>query len=205
MPAAQVVAGGFADRITQSPVTKSRVLAQQESMPHGVIVALFGEAASGKDDLPGRKSMSESKPVAASVKEIKAAYPKAKSEFIIRCMEDEMTMEQVGQEHAKEVEQENETLSAKVAAMEKELADLKAVKACDSQACEKAKEEEPVAKAGVTPVAKAKCASLVSAKAQWLEVVDTNIKSGMDRARAAREANRTHGHLREAMLTEVNN
>lgn len=203
LTAAQAVESGFANRITATPVKKDRVLARVNEMPHGVVAALFEPATSGiKIDSKKGKPMSESGPVAATTKQIKAAFPKAKSEFIIKCLEAEMTMEDVGKEHASDTEKENETLSAKVAAMEKELGELKALKACSDE------EEKPEAKvaakaSGVKPIAKAKTVSS-SARDQWNEVVESNVKAGMDRMRACRKANLTHGELRAAMVAEVN-
>jgi ATP-dependent protease ClpP protease subunit len=208
------VAMGFVNRITPTAVS-GRVFAKTNNLPHGVVAALFGAGSGGnKNSQPKEKPMSESKPVAATVKQIKAAYPKAKESFIVRCMEKEMPMEEVSSEYSEELTKENETLSAKVKAMEDELTALKAAKATEEEqvkmALAKAKtEEEEMAKAkahsGVKPVAKSQSpAAATSARAKWSGLVSAKIQSGLSRDKAILEVEKTDPNLRLEMLAEVN-
>lgn len=146
--------------------------------------------------------MSESTRVAASIKQIKAAFPKAKSEFIVRCMEKEMTMEEIGSSVMEELTEENETLSAKVKAMEEELAMLKAAA---SAKAEEYKEPMMAAKSsGVAPVARASSAGAISAKAKWNSEIASYVAKGMSKAQAAMLVNKSNPTLRQQMLAEVN-
>jgi ATP-dependent protease ClpP protease subunit len=205
--AQEAVAAGLANRITQTPIM-GRVFAQVKDMPHGIVQALFGSGPSGDNREPTKvKTMSESpKPVAATVSEIKRKFPKAKSDFIVKCMDKEMAMEDVATAAMEETMMENETLSAKVAAMEQELMALKA-KAMEVEI--EPEEEKPMvaraAQAGVTPVAKAHSSAGVSAKAKWNSEISALVSRGMSKAQAALSVNKSHPNLRQQMLAEVNN
>jgi ATP-dependent protease ClpP protease subunit len=201
--AEQAVAAGLVNRITPTPVM-GRVFAQLNSMPHGIVKALFGAGPSGDNRVPTKgKTMSETlKPVAATVQQIKQAFPKAKAEFIVRCMEQQMPMEQVAVTAVQETMSENDTLMARVAAMETELAAMKA----KAMEVEVMPEEEPVvakATGGVKPVAKAKAAT-VSARTQWDTQVYAKTSIGIPRAKAVLMVNKENPGLREQMLAEVN-
>lgn len=209
--AEQCVAMGFANRITPTAVS-GRVFAKTKNLPHGVVAALFGEAVNGNNDKQENISMSNTQKVAATVKQIKSAYPKAKTEFIVRCMEKEMAMEDVAAEYNEELEAENDTLSAKVKAMEEELQALKA-KAMEEeeiQAKAKAMEEEEEAeakaraKSGIKPVAKGHSASNVSARAAWFAAVNAKVANGLPKAKAIIEVDQEDPTLRQRLLDEVN-
>lgn len=203
--AGQCVALGLVNRITQTPVS-GRVFAKTNYLPHGVVTALFGAGVGGnKQSQPREQPMSDSTPVAATVKQIKAAYPKAKTEFIVRCMEKEMPMEEVSNAMSEELQTENETLSAKVKAMEDELTALKA-----QLTPAPTPEPEPStakAKSGVKPIAKGTSAggsTQTSAKARWASLVSAKIQSGMARSQAIHAVEREEPTLREEMLQESN-
>jgi hypothetical protein len=204
--ASTALASGFVNRITPSPVT-GQVFAKSKSMPHMVFASLFSGGQSGDNREPTKgKSMSESqKPVAATVTEIKRKFPKAKSDFIIKCMEKEMPMEDVAAAAMDETMAENETLAMKVQAMETELAALKA-KALEIEVEPKEEEVMPVAKAksGVTPVAKAKAGSGPSAKAKWSDAVQAKVSAGIARGNAIISVEKEFPGLRQQMLEEVN-
>lgn len=214
MNATDAVANGFADRVTTKPIA-GRPLAHMESMPHGVVAALFGAGSRGDSESHKEHSMSDSKPVAATVQEIKSAFPKAKAEFVLSCIEKSLPIASVAAAAAEEMMSENEELMAKVAAMEEELAAAKAMldeKAKAEEPAEeeaKAMEEEETAKAkarrtGVAPIARG-TASKPSAKARWDEAVDKAIeRCNGNRAKAVALANKSNPGLRQAMLTEVN-
>lgn len=207
--AEQAVAAGLANRITPTPVM-GRVFAQLNSMPHGIVKALFGADPIGDNRVPTRgKTMSETlKPVAATVQQIKQAFPKAKAEFIVKCMEQQMPMEQVAVTAGNDAMAENESLVSRIAAMETELAAMKA-KAMETEVVE---EEIPVATVapvakttGVKPVSKATTsASSISAKTKWNEALQASMSRGVPKAKAVLLVNKEHPGLREQMLAEVN-
>lgn len=214
--ATDAVAYGLADRVTQSPV-KGRAFARLDSMPHGVVTALFGAGSGGDNDSKKGKPMTESVPVAATVQQIRTAYPKAKAEFVLSCIEKSMPMASVASAAAEEMMKENEELKAKVSAMEEEMTAIKAkameeeMPAEEESAKAKAKaeddEEKEVAKArakGVKPVAKG-TSSKPSASARWENAIETSIpKCGGNKMKAVALANRQNPGLREAYLAEVN-
>src|SRR5690606_29278745 len=122
MNATDAVALGFADRITEKPVT-GRAFARMDSLPHGVVAALFGAGSGGEKREPTKgKPMSESQPVAATIQEIRSAFPKAKAEFVLKCLERSLPMASVASAAAEEMMTENEQLQSRVAELEDELA-----------------------------------------------------------------------------------
>ena len=206
--ATNALANGFVNRIAPTPVM-GRVFAKVKTMPHGIVQALFGAGPSGDNREPTKeKTMSESqKPIAATVTEIKRKFPKAKAEFIVRCMEKEMPMEEVAVAVVDETMAENDTLMARISALETEMAAMKA-KAMEVPVEEEVVVEEvaPVAKAksGVAPVAKAKSAGSVSAKAKWQSLIQAKVVSGIPKSKATSSVNKENHGLREQMLAEVN-
>ena len=83
-------------------------------------VAILGVYGHGKD-----RSMLLSE-MAPSIKEIKAAFPKMKDSFFVKCLERELPIASVASAAAEELMAENQELMAKVAAMEEEMTALKA-------------------------------------------------------------------------------
>jgi ATP-dependent protease ClpP protease subunit len=210
LDAKSAIQHGFANQITSQPVALKRPIANQHTVPHGVIVALSGAADIGnKQSQTKEKPMSDSPRVAASLKQIKAAFPKAKADFVIRCMEKEMTIEEVNASAMDEVQAENESLYAKVKAMEEELAAMKAAKAMEEPKPDAMDddEEEVVGKApsaAVAPVAKARRAPAISARVRWNEVIENYEKSGLSRLQSAQKACREHRDLHNELLAEAN-
>jgi ATP-dependent protease ClpP protease subunit len=191
---------GLADAITESPkvgrpVSPNSLL----KLPHGVVMALFGNSP----DLPKETKMSQTATrVAAMPKAIKAKFPRASAEFVVRCMEKEMTMEEVTDEYMEETEEESislkaqvEELQAKVKAMEEEKLTAKA----------KAEEMKPAARAGVQAIAQGTgVQTRGSAKAVWLGEVQARMKNGLPRDRAMVAVDRDNPELRRAYLDEIN-
>lgn len=202
------VAFGLADRVTQSPV-KGRAFAKIDSMPHGVVTALFGAGSGGDNDSKKEKPMTESVPVAATVQQIRAAYPKAKAEFVLACIEKSMPMGSVASAAAEEMMKENEDLKAQVKAFEEEKAAATAKATAEADPVEPDEDDKPAAKVtakakGVKPVAKGTSGS-PSAKARWDNAIDAALpKCSGNKMKAVALANRQNPGLREAMLTEVN-
>ncbi len=221
--ATEAVAFGLADRITQKPI-KGRVIARVESLPHGVATALFGAGSGGDNDSKKGQKMTESKPVAATVKEIKAAFPalaKKRPEFVVDCIEREMPLASVASAAAEEMMKENEELKAKVSAMEEELAKAKAEITIDTededeeempaeakakaQDDEEKKDAEAKARArGAKPLAKG-TSGRPSAKLRWDAAVESAMaKTRNDKPKAVALASRLNPGLRAAMVAEVN-
>ena len=162
-------------------------------------------------------------PKPASARAIKQALPKAKAEFIVRCMEKEMSMEEVKDEYmttaeeemtkleqmveelteAKAVlEQELEEARAKVSAMEEEMAKTKAEKMDDEKMKAKSRYRfggpaVPVA----PPVAQG---STLSPKEEWEQVVGEYVARGMTRMNAVKAANRSHAEVRARLVDSAN-
>jgi ATP-dependent protease ClpP protease subunit len=208
--AEQSVAMGFATRITGQSVL-GRPFAKLKNMPHGVVAALFGAGSGGNQEPPTKvKPMSDSTPVAATLQEIKAAFPKAKSDFIVKCLERSMPMASVASAAVEEMMAENEMLRGQIKAMEEEMAKAKSAMPTEEEpvAMEHDDEEEAEAKAvargGVKPIAKSKTGG-PSARVRWGNAVDSCLaKCNGNKAKAVAMANRTNPGLRQAFLDEVN-
>jgi ATP-dependent protease ClpP protease subunit len=213
----QCVAMGLANRIAGKSVI-GRPFAKMKNMPHGVVAALFGAGSSGNQEPPNKEiPMSDSTPVAATLQEIKAAFPKAKSDFVISCLERSLPMASVASAAVEEMMTENAALLAQVAAMQEELSKAKAMDEPaeeepapteeETTALAKAEEEEKVeakARSGVKPIAKAKTSG-PSARVRWESAIDTCMpKCKGNKAKAVAMANRTNPGLRQAFLDEVN-
>jgi len=209
--AQQAVEMGLAKRIAGQPVI-GRAFAKVKTMPHGVVAALFGAGSDGENRETEGKPMSTA-PVAATIQEIKAAYPKAKAEFVVKCLERSLPMASVATAAAEEMMAENEDLKTKCKAMEEELAKYKAMESesdddeekPDARAEEDEEKVEAKAKArGVKPVAKARTGG-PSARVRWDQAVDAAMaKTGNNKLKAVALANRNHPGLREAFLAEAN-
>ncbi len=219
MDATTALANGFVNRITPTPVM-GRVFAKVKTMPHGIVQALFGAGLSGDNREPTKETtMSDSQvPVAATIKEIKAAYPKAKAEFIVKCMEQAMPMNQVAEAAYAEVMIDNQSLAGRIAMLESKIAAMEA-----TEVTEDAQEQVvapvaaspvaplpsqnpdvPKAKSGVAPLAKSKPALQVNAKSDWFTKIQAKVKDGVPRDKAAALVNKENPGLRQQMLDEVN-
>ena len=162
--------------------------------------------------------MSTTQPAAASLAEIKAAFPKAKAEFIVRCLEKSLPMASVMTEALAAMEEELMQAKAKLAEYESSKEEEPIAMEEDELSAEMEEEEEkPMAKAkakakakstqrplsGVKPVAKpTQGGSSMSAKAKWRGEVESRIKAGMSRERAIDAVERECPGLRHEMLEE---
>ena len=207
----EAIDAGLATRIkgTAKPTT---LALSNIDLPYRAVASLRCEAPSGDtSEHEETTEMPESNtPVAATVAEIKAAFPKAKGDFIVSCLEKNMPIASVAAAAAEELMAENEELTAKVAAMEEEMATLKASAEASTNA-EGDGETEAEANAQNTVNALAKGLDAVSnvtssdgpsATARWNEAVAQYSKH--PRAKAVRLANRNNPGLREQMLAEAN-
>jgi len=196
--ARQAVELGFADRVIGSEPVAEKSL---------VFAAFFKEEA---------KEMT--KPAPATLKEIKKAFPKAASDFVVRCMEEELPLEGVTSALLAELQQENETLKAQIKAMQEEMVQAKAIsaKAEDMPATEDEDEIEdaPTAKAfkksarkpGHKPLPQGfgKSGSFTNAQEEWNESVKKYVALGMTKQKATVRTNRENPGLRERLVQEAN-
>lgn len=215
--AQQCVEMGFANRITGKQVI-GRTFATASTMPHGVVAALFGVGSGGNKEPRKVKPMSDSTPVAATLPEIEAAFPKLKPSTILACLRKSLPMASVASAAVEEMMNENAALRAQVKAMEEEMVTAKAEFPAEEDP-EKdpaaativetdTEEEEPMtakAKAsGVRPIAKAKTSG-PSASVRWNSAIDSCLaKCSGNKMKAVAMANKNNPGLREAFLQEVN-
>ena len=217
--AEQSVEMGLAKRIAGQPVI-GRAFAKVKNIPHRVLAALSGSGSGGDNDSTKGKTMSESKPVAATLQEIEAAFPKASEKFIVKCLRRNLPLASVASAAAEEMMSENEDLKKQVTAMTEELAKYKAAeleisteddseeepKPADAKAMDG--EEDPMkakAKArGVRPVAKARTSG-PSASARWNQAIENCLpKCNGNKMKAAALADRNNPGLRQAFVDEFN-
>lgn len=210
--AQEALAFGLVNSIANQPV-RATPFARKKDMPQRVFASLFeADVAGNKEPLQRKKTMSDSQPVAATIQEIKRAFPKAKAEFIVKCMEQQMPMPQVAATAMEETMSENDSLMARVNALETEMAAMKAkameveIEPEEVMPAAKAEEVMPAARAksGVTPVAKAKTVGTVSAKAKWTQLIQAKVSTGVPQNKAVLFVNKENPGLREQMLAEVN-
>jgi ATP-dependent protease ClpP protease subunit len=213
--AKEAVNQGYANGIIQAkPVA---VKAMIKNMPQGVLRSLSGDRsdAGNERETTQEKTMSTTQPVAASLAEIRAALPKAKPDFILKCLERNLPMASVMSEAAATLEEECMSLRAELEkmksakAMEEETA-AKAKAQEEEQMKAKAMEEEEMAKAkarsGVKPIAKGSSGvtGSATASAKWKAALQSKIDSGIPRAKAIFAIEVEHPGLRQQMVEEAN-
>ena len=211
--ASAVSSGAVATRITPQ--------AKHTRLPQRVFTALFSAGSDGDLESAEEDTVADSpKPKAASIKEIKASFPKMSSDFVLKCVEDELPMASVAAAAAEELTSENEDLMAKLAAQEEELVALRAkVGAMDEETPEAMDdeedpaamddEEEPAAKAkakrnGVAPVARRQTTPTKDVLAEWNSAVQSFVAKGMKRPQAVIAANKANPRLREQVVAAAN-
>jgi hypothetical protein len=184
-------------------------------MPHGVYAALFG-AGTGGNKGESRKviPMSESvNPVAATVEEIEAQFPKMKPTTILACLKKKMPLAQVAQAAMEETMSENQMLAAKCqeleqkyAAMEQEMTALKASMMPSEEeppvVVPAVEEEQSRASTGVAAVAKATTAG-PTATTKWNDEIQSRVSKGMTKAQAALDVDTTFPDLRSRFVAEA--
>lgn len=194
-----------AQKKTRTPINA------QSKLPLQVYASLRCESLGGENREPTEEKSMSSQPVAASVSEIKAAFPKAKAEFIVRCMEQAMPMPEVQQAMNTDLQSENEQMAARIADLEQQLAAMSAQ--AEVIVVPSEEEEEPAppmmaakAKSGVQPIARAASSSpaVQPAKTRWQKALDECLPLAGNKIKAAAMANRKYPGLREEMLSEVN-
>lgn len=197
---------GYVDSIARAKTYEERAFAKRKIMPQGVLRSLCGDRSDAGEnrETTREKSMSDTKPVAASLAEIKAAFPKAKADFVLNCLERNLPLASVMTEMVSVLENENMALKA-------ELDNYKAQAAAMAQEEEQVivteKEDEMArakAKSGVKPIAKGNSESKPSAKLRWQAEFSKKVSAGMRRDQAVFAIEREFPGLRQEMVAEVN-
>lgn len=192
--AEQCVELGFADRIigSEKPMAKSEAFAK-----------FFNPVVRTLD-----MSTTDTQPKAATPQEIRSAFPKAKAEFVLSCIERQIPMAQVASEAARAMEEENTSMASQIAAMQDELAKMKALLEEKDQSLVVKEEELAKAKAkkvGISPLAQSSGSNPAgSAKSRWMAAVSDKVASGMARSKAITQVDVEQPELRQEMLSEVN-
>lgn len=200
--ATEAVRLGFASRIVSTEM-KSRLVPQSRhnKLPQMVFAALFGAGPSGDKIEPTKEKPMSTEPVAATIEEIEAKFPNMKPERILACVKKKLPMASVLTEALGAMEEEMLAMRAKLAEYESK---AKAMETEVKPEEELEPEMKAQAKSGVKPVAKATSSSKPSARIQWQQAIDAEIKAGKTRGDAVKAVNRSYPGLRESYLSEVN-
>lgn len=204
--AEQAVSMGLCSRVVKAQKkTRSQLRAK---LPVQVFAALRGEGL-GSEKVEEKKMSTQ--PVAATLAEIRAAFPKAKSDFVLSCLEKSLPMASVASAAVEEMMTENAALKEQCQALEEKCKALEAKAAItieeepaetetEGEMCEaKAK-----AKPGVKPVARANGGTSKSARAEWESAIDAEVKNGKSKFEAGKIVNKKFPGLRARYLQEVN-
>ena len=150
-----------------------------------------------EEDFPMAETK-QNEPQAATVKQLQEWFPNASSDFVLKCLADECTMDQAKDRWTKYVEQEfasaaklNQDLQENDAKLRQELDELK--------------KKKETAGADVGGSSGGKQEGAASAKDQWDQAFANELeKAKGDRFKAALAADKNNPGLREEMLAEVN-
>lgn len=208
--ASEAQQAGLVDRVL-STKKASRIIEASRNLPLRVVASLkVNGDPSGDCRVPQENRTMATERVAATAKGIKAKYGKAVSaEFIVKALEEEMSMDDVGEMLVEELMSQVEEMSAKLAAMNEEVSALKAQAEEMAQEEMKAQEmmpkeeEKPAMRArGVAAVRSAPVPVVKDALQQWNDKVFAYTESGMDKASAVRRVNKENPGLRAAMMQQ---
>ena len=204
--ATEALEAGLCTQILEGAKASSIPVAFTESLPYSVVASLRSGGRSGDDELKDDDHMAEKvEPVAATVGEIQAAFPKMKSDFVLECVKRSLPMASVAAEAAAELLAENESLKEQMAAMTEEIESYKAKAMEEEEAKAMEEKEEAEAKNQAkahSPVENVTGGNAQSATVAWKDAVAKY--SDRSRPEAVRLANRNNPGLREKMLEEVN-
>lgn len=195
--ATDALAAGYVNRIIGAK--QVRAVAKTMQIPQSVMTSLCGDDVSKPKE---KKKMSTETPVAATLAEIKAVYPKASAEFLVKCIEKQLPVASVMSEALAAMEEELTKCKAQIAAMEAKAMEISVEPEEETPAESEAKAK---AKSGVKPVAKATGGTAKpAASVQWKTAIEAKVAQGLARPKAVLAVNRENPGLREQMLAEVN-
>ncbi len=201
---------GLVSKVLSQPSPTQVPVAFIEKLPHGVAKSLRKDTPAGDKQETSEMSQ-KAEPVAATVKELRTAFPKMSDTFVLGCIEKSLPMASCAEAAASELLKENEELKARVQAME----DEKAAAQEESDANAKAEEEEAekeeadeqeaaqAAAKGHSAVGNVGGGSGPTAAARWTEAV-ASFGNAIPRHLAVRKANRANPGLRDQMVAEAN-
>ena len=196
---------GLVDRILPGRKA-SRTIESRTNLPQRVMASLKVSDNPIGDHAPRKGTDMATEKVAATAKAIKAKYGKvASAEFIVKALEEEMSMDDVGEMLIEELMSKVEEMQAKMAGMNEEMAALKAqAEEVKSQEHYMPKEEEkPAMKArGVAAIRSAPVPTIQNATQSWKEKIEKYVSQGLDQVAAVRRVNRENPGLRASMLSE---
>jgi len=172
----------------------------------------------GINDRDDKDLKMTTKKVAATLKELKAAFPRARAEFYVRAMDEEMTIEEATEERLLAMEEELvkakadfdqlqadfDEVQSRNAMLEDELAQARA----DFDEPQSMDDDEPTratrAAATAVPHVRRTRSTTSSARAQWDAAVEKLEASGMPRYKAVRRVAVLHPDLRRKLVDEAN-
>lgn len=200
--AQESMAAGFVNRVTTAKKVAMRPAAKYQNLPQRVFASLFSAAPTAetesREPAIGVPKMSDTQaPVAATLAEIKKAFPKAKAEFVISCLERSLPLASVMSDALAAMDAENQGLKAKLAEMEAKAMEMPP----EEESEEMAKAQ---VKRGVKPVAKSTTTTSVDSRVVWNQKIEAKVSQGLARNKAVLAVNRENPGLREKMLEEVN-
>ena len=187
---------GFVSRVLEA-TAQSRIIgieAYKRKLPFKVCASLRSDEPSG--DPEPEPNVSDTQPVAATITEIEAAYPKAESAFVLSCIKRQLPMAEVAAEMNHTLTAENEALAGQVTELTEKVTELEAKLAEATTPEAKKTGNQPVGQSAETPEA--------TAEDRWRQAVETEFKRTNDRAKAVQAANKKHPGLRQEMLKEAN-
>ena len=192
--AQDALAEGFVSRVLTQKAPSRIVTSHKTQLPFKVCASLRSDEPSG--DPEPEPNVSDTKPVAATITEIEAAYPKAESAFVLSCIKRQLPMAEVAAEMNHTLTAENEALAGQVSELTEKVTELEAKLAEATTPEAKKTGNQPVGQSAETPEA--------SAEDRWRQAVETEFKRTNDRAKAVQAANKKHPGLRQEMLKEAN-
>lgn len=197
---------GLVDRILPGRKA-SRTIESRTNLPQRVMASLKVSDNPIGDHAPRKGTDMATEKVAATAKAIKAKYGKmASAEFIVKALEEEMSMDDVGESLLQELmtqmsglETECSALKARCAAMEEQMAQMQPMQ----QPSMPSEEEKPAMKArGVAAIRSAPVPTIQNATQSWKEKIEKYVSQGLDQVAAVRRVNRENPGLRASMLSE---
>lgn len=185
-----------------------------ENLPYKVVASLKSSPSAVTSNDKGKKAMTQSPQ--ELVKALRARFPKASSDFIVKAMEEGMSEEDMSQKIIEELtskvddlsmqlkaaldqnsalEQQKQEVAAKVVALETTIKNL---------GSGSTQGRVTGTQAVVRTQASAANTGVASAKARWTAEVNACIAKGMKRVDAVKAVDELHPGLREEMIAEVN-
>lgn len=189
---------GFADRVGPSLQVAARFDPKRVSK---VPSSFQGVAPMAKDE---KKIEAEEKPAApasASYQDLKAAFPKAGSDFLCAQMDAGATLDQARNSYIASLETSLAAATAQAPCEEEEEPDSAEAKAKKAKASARSSAKPSGVKPLATPPGQPEP---VDPAVEWREAIEAKVKAGAPRVRAVATVARERPELREAMIAAAN-